>query len=168
MNAIGDGGHAYGLIQWHKDRQDNFKKFSGKDIRDSTADEQLSFMVHELTSGTERGAGNKLKGATSAEQAGQLASKFYVRPADVQGEASRRGSYAAMLAGTPGASSNVAAAGNNATGGGSSSTSNDHSVSVQTGPITINTPATDASGIAKDFVKSVHYGFTAQANSGLN
>ena len=165
-DAVGDHGAAYGLIQWHKDRQEAFKKFTGRDIQGSSADDQLSFMVHELNSGDERGAGKKLKGATSAEQAGQLASKFYVRPKDVEGEASRRGSYAAMIAGMPGASSTVAAAGNTS-GGGSSSTSNDHSTNIN-GPVTIMTRATDGAGILSDLKSKVSYGFTAQANSGLN
>lgn len=142
VNAVGDGGAAYGILQFHKDRQDNFKKFTGHDIRNSTADEQLSFMVHELMS-TERGAGNALRGATSASQAGEIASRAYVRPGDVLGEAQRRGAYAQHLAG------------------------GDNSVSVQTGPITINTQATDAAGIADSLSKSFSYAFTAQANSGL-
>jgi len=94
VNAVGDKGAAYGLLQWHADRQANFQKMFGHDIKQSTADEQLAFIVHELKQGTERAAGNKLAGATSAYQAGADASRLYVRPADREGEAARRGSYA--------------------------------------------------------------------------
>lgn len=153
VNAVGDNGSAYGLIQWHADRQANFKKQYGHDIHQSSADEQLAFIIHELMS-TERGAGNRIKGAGSAEQAGELASKYYVRPKDTLGEAMRRGAYAQMLAG--------------AGSGGGNTAHTDRSVSVQTGPVTINTQATDADGISKDFVKSFGYAFTAQANTGLN
>ena len=166
VNAVGDSGKAFGLIQWHQDRQDNFKKFAGKDIRQSTADDQLSFMVHELMQGTERGAGNKLKAAGSAEEAGEIASKYYVRPRDREGEASKRGAYAAQISGIKGASSNVAAAG--APGSTSSNTSNDHSTTVTTGPITVHTAATNADGIVSDMSKSMNHLFTSQANSGLN
>jgi hypothetical protein len=76
-------------------------------------------------------------------------------------------SYAAnALRGIQGAGNTARAAG----GGGNTSntTSSDHSVSVQTGPITIHTQATDANGISKDLAKSFGYAFTAQAASGLN
>ena len=69
--ASGDHGQAYGIGQWHQDRQDEFKKWSGKDIHGSTLQEQLAFAQYELTKGTEKAAGDKIKGATSAGQIGR-------------------------------------------------------------------------------------------------
>lgn len=93
-DAVGDGGNAYGLAQWHPDRQANFAKYSGKDIRNSTATEQLEFINHELTKGAEKSAGERLKLAASAREAAGIVSRYYERPADADGEVSRRGDIA--------------------------------------------------------------------------
>lgn len=94
-NAEGDGGQAYGLAQWHPDRQAEFEKKYGKDIRKSTGAEQLEFINHELTRGNEKAAGGKLRTATSAYDAASIVSREYERPADKEGEADRRGQAAA-------------------------------------------------------------------------
>ncbi|WP_307847107.1 phage tail tip lysozyme [Pseudomonas veronii] len=94
-NAEGDGGQAYGLAQWHPDRQAEFAKQYGKDIRKSTGAEQLEFINHELTRGNEKAAGGKLRTATSAYDAASIVSREYERPADKEGEADRRGQAAA-------------------------------------------------------------------------
>lgn len=93
-DAVGDGGNAYGLAQWHPDRQANFAKYSGKDIRSSTATEQFEFINHELTKGAEKSAGDRLKLAASAREAAGIVSRYYERPADADGEVSRRGDIA--------------------------------------------------------------------------
>lgn len=113
--AIGDGGAAYGVGQWHPDRQAAFKKWSGKDIKDSTLQEQLAFVHYELTQGGEQFAGKRLKGATSASEAGAIVSKNYERPKDVMGEALARGDlakkfYDASLAPSPMQSATASAA----------------------------------------------------------
>lgn len=92
--AEGDGGQAYGLAQWRPDRQADFAKQYGKDIRKSTGAEQLEFIHHELTAGKERSAGKSLRAATSAYDAASIVSREYERPADQAGEASRRGERA--------------------------------------------------------------------------
>lgn len=79
-NASGDGGQAYGLAQWHPDRQAEFAKQYGKDIRNSTGAEQLEFIQHELTKGNERAAGKSLRTATSAYDAAAIVSREYERP----------------------------------------------------------------------------------------
>lgn len=99
--AVGDGGDAYGLAQWHKDRQADFAKFSGKDIRKSTGIEQLDFINHELTRGREKSAGDQLRMTTNAYDAGSVVSSQYERPADRLGEASRRGELAQSYAPDP-------------------------------------------------------------------
>ncbi|CAB4132112.1 hypothetical protein UFOVP136_43 [uncultured Caudovirales phage] len=97
-DIVGDGGKAYGIGQWHPDRQANFKKVMGKDIRGSSLADQVSFVDWELRN-TEKGAGNKLANARSAREAGGIVSKYYERPKDVDGNVRRRGGYAELIAG---------------------------------------------------------------------
>lgn len=97
--AVGDNGHAYGIGQWHEDRQDAFKKLFGVDIRKSTLDQQLQFADYELRRGNEQKAGKALMGASSAQDAGSIVSRLYERPADANGEAARRGQMAAAIDG---------------------------------------------------------------------
>ena len=78
INAVGDSGKARGLAQWHPDRQANFAKFSGKDIGSSTFEDQLAFIKHELET-SEAGAGAKLKGAGSAQEAAAIIDQYYER-----------------------------------------------------------------------------------------
>ena len=99
-NAVGDNGKAYGIAQWHPDRQAEFKKRFGKDIRGSTLDEQMAFMHYELTEGKESKAGAKLRQTKSAEEAAAAVSTHYERPADKEGEAAKRGQLAAAMLGT--------------------------------------------------------------------
>lgn len=153
-SAVGDHGAAYGLIQWHNDRQENFKKMTGHDIQHSTSDEQLAFIVHELMVGTERAAGKRLSGDTDARQAGADASRYYVRPGDVQGEASRRGTYAAQIAGQ-GAS------------GSQSAGNTDKSMTVTTGDIHVHTTASDMTGTGKDLTNAIKAQFAGQATGGM-
>ena len=79
-DAVGDGGKAYGIAQWHADRQDKFRQVYGKDIRQSSFAEQLEFVNWELNN-TEKAAGNSLRGATTADQAAAIVDKQYERSA---------------------------------------------------------------------------------------
>lgn len=97
-NAVGDGGSAYGLGQWHPDRQAAFAAWSGKDIRSSTLLEQAAFANYELTQGNEQKAGRALKGANGAYDAGAIISSLYERPADREGNMALRGGLAQQLA----------------------------------------------------------------------
>ena len=170
-DAVGDGGKAYGIAQWHPDRQAEFKKKFGKDIQGSSMEEQMAFMHYELTQGNERKAGNVLRGTSNAAEAAAAVSSHYERPADKAGEAAKRGQLAlAMLGGVPGASQAAAGAGAgqvaqaNAAGAPGASSK---SVETHIGEVKVYTAATDANGIAKDMGKSLDYLFTSQANYGL-
>lgn len=99
--AIGDGGKAYGIAQWHPDRQAAFQERYGKSIRGSSLDEQLAFLTYEMREGKEQSAGRRLAAATGAADAAAIVSRFYERPLDTEGEANRRGALAAKLAGVP-------------------------------------------------------------------
>lgn len=171
--AVGDKGAAYGIAQWHPDRQAEFARVFGKPIQGSSLQDQLAFVQYELTKGQEQGAGAKLKTATSAAQAAGIISKNYERPADTEGEAVRRGKLADMLMqGSPGASQYAQAAGAPAiaatqaprTAAQPASTNNETHI----GEIKVYTAATDADGIAKDMGRSMNYLFASQANYGLS
>lgn len=96
-NIPGDGGRAYGVAQWHPDRQENFRRWAGKDIRSSTLQEQLAFVHYELTQGGEQAAGRALRGASSAGGAGAIVSKLYERPAAVEEAAFNRARLAKSM-----------------------------------------------------------------------
>jgi hypothetical protein len=76
--AVGDGGKAKGVAQWHPDRQANFAKVMGKSVEESTLEEQLKFIDWELKN-TEKSAGDKLKAARTAAEAAQIIDKQYER-----------------------------------------------------------------------------------------
>jgi Phage tail lysozyme len=96
--SSGDHGQAFGIAQWHPDRQADFKEKFGHDIRESTLEEQLAFVQHELTNGNEQFAGAKLRQARTAQEAGATVSQYYERPG-VAGEAARRAQLADQLLG---------------------------------------------------------------------
>ncbi len=100
-DAVGDGGLAYGLAQWHPARQAEFKKVFGKDIRESTAEEQMAFVNHELKNGKYQNAGRMLAGAKDKKQAAGIVTQYYEIPSDIPGESKRRGDYAESLTPLP-------------------------------------------------------------------
>lgn len=77
-SAVGDGGKAYGIAQWHPDRQKLFKRKFGKDIRESTLEEQLQFVQYELQN-NEYKAGARLSEATTAQEAAAIIDALYER-----------------------------------------------------------------------------------------
>ena len=95
--AVGDSGRAYGVAQWHPDRQANFKAKYGKSIKQASYAEQLAFVNHELTNGTEQAAGKRLRQAKTAGQAGAVVSQFYERPKNVEAEKRERAAIAATI-----------------------------------------------------------------------
>lgn len=95
--AVGDRGKAVGVAQWHPDRQAKFKEWAGHDIKNSTLEEQLGFVNHELTRGAEQFAGKMLAGSRNAADAAARMSKYYERPKDTVGEMVKRGRTAANL-----------------------------------------------------------------------
>lgn len=98
--AVGDGGQAVGIAQWHPDRQAEFKRVFGKDLSSATFEEQLQFVQHEMTKGKEQAAGRALRGARTAGQAGAIVSSKYERP--YLDEGASRGALAEKIAaGTP-------------------------------------------------------------------
>lgn len=97
----GDGGAAYGIGQWHKDRQELFKKWSGHDIHNSTLVEQLGFVNYELHHSEAR-AGNVLGHITEAALAAIAIRKLYERPASGASDGARAGIAERLLGGKGG------------------------------------------------------------------
>ncbi|MBR8509636.1 phage tail tip lysozyme [Burkholderia cenocepacia] len=97
--AIGDGGHAYGIAQWHEDRQAAFKKLFGIDIRKSTLEQQLDYVDYELRHGPDKQAmqaGTELMAQNSSVGSGGTVSRLYERPKDPR-EEYRRGQIASEI-----------------------------------------------------------------------
>lgn len=172
--AVGDGGAAYGLAQWHPDRQADFKKWAGKDIVGSSMEDQLGFLDYELRQGKEKAAGDKLRAATGAGQSGAIVSGYYERPKERQTEMERRAAMADAIAAQEGARSAAWAAANpgaaqasaGAGRGGQGVSTNTSEVNIQ--KIEVVTQATDAQGIARDMAGAVRKNnLVAQANTGL-
>ncbi|WP_283149016.1 phage tail tip lysozyme [Silvimonas soli] len=96
--AVGDSGRAFGIAQWHPDRQAAYAKWSGKDIQKSSFEDQLRFVNYELTNGAEKRAGDLLRATRNAADAGSVVSRYYERPADQIGEAQKRSASAVQIA----------------------------------------------------------------------
>lgn len=94
--AVGDGGQAYGIAQWHPDRQANFAAVIGRDIKGSSLEEQLAF-VHAELNRFEKSAGDALRLCATASEAGACISTKYERPADRDGEAAKRAALAESI-----------------------------------------------------------------------
>lgn len=99
-NSIGDKGQAYGIAQWHPDRQRMFAKRFGKDIRQASFEEQLEFVNYELQT-NEKAAGDKLRNAKTPEEAGAIVSRHYERPDKKDIEASVRAQSARNIFNLP-------------------------------------------------------------------
>jgi hypothetical protein len=115
-DAIGDGGKAYGIAQWHNDRQMKFEQVYGKPIRQSSFAEQLEFVNWELNN-TEKAAGDSLRAATTADQAAAIVDKQYERSAGLH-LAERVSNANAIVAGDYGKLSTAGASGYSSTTGG--------------------------------------------------
>lgn len=95
-HAVGDKGAAYGIGQWHADRQAQFEKLFGIPMQKSTLQQQLGFARWELGN-TEKGAQAKAAKATTAQEAGSIYSRYYERPAHADREAATRGILAQQI-----------------------------------------------------------------------
>jgi hypothetical protein len=159
----GDNGKAYGLAQWHADRQADFAAWAGHDIHQSTHEEQVAFIDQELRHGSETLAGRMLKAAQNVRDAAGTVARYYERPADKDGASTRRGAWAQQYAAAHPAERYAAQ--HNTT-----NSANHVNSTVSVGQVNIHTKATDAQGIAKDFNAKVRdqYQQAFYANHGLS
>lgn len=151
--AVGDGGKAYGLAQWHPDRQRNFQRWAGKSIRESTLEEQMAFVNYEMRFGQEKAAGRALMGARTAEEAAAIVSRRYERPANGELQAQRRAEMASGMYGSTHGLMPLGATSRPGMRDGGSTVSNSSEVHI--GEIRMYTSATDADGIARDMGESL-------------
>lgn len=100
VNALGDSGQAYGVAQWHPDRQQDFARVMGHDIHGSTLDEQLEFMDWELKN-TRKKAGDDLSYAVTPGNSASIFSQEFEAPKDDFGMVARgRARAAEQMAGS--------------------------------------------------------------------
>lgn len=81
-SGYNDAGHAYGVAQWHEDRQADFEAWAGHSIKTSTLKEQLGFVNYELTQGKFKETGARLKNAKTPEEAAAIMMTGFERPED--------------------------------------------------------------------------------------
>lgn len=91
--AVGDGGKAYGLAQWHPDRQAQFRKLFNKDIRAATFQEQLEFVDWELRNTHQKALREMRKARTLRDKTGAI-TRHYEIPADITGASAKRAQIA--------------------------------------------------------------------------
>lgn len=95
--AIGDNGKAFGIFQWHPDRRESIKKWTGIDITKATHREQLEAAWWEMNN-TESRVLAPLKDAKTPEEAAWVFSTIYERPANTANEEAIRGDMAKAFA----------------------------------------------------------------------
>lgn len=103
--AVGDGGQAHGIAQWHPDRRANFQRAFNKPFEQSTFQDQLRFIMWELNN-TERNAMSRLRATTTAAQAAAVFDQYYERSSGAHRQ--RRIDNALALMSTPSTGTAVA------------------------------------------------------------
>ncbi|TWA98248.1 phage tail tip lysozyme [Gluconacetobacter diazotrophicus] len=93
-NAVGDNGAAFGIGQWHRDRQNAIEGHFGIPLRNMSMDQQLQAYVWEMGTGNGGNVRNRLAGVTDAGQAAAMISRDFERPAATSAEMARRSSIA--------------------------------------------------------------------------
>jgi LysM repeat protein len=76
--AWNPGEKAYGIAQWRGSRQQDFANAMRKPLQDSSLQDQLEFVQHELNN-KEANAGQRLKSAKTAEDAAAIVDQYYER-----------------------------------------------------------------------------------------
>ncbi len=95
-NEVGDHGHALGIAQWHKARQEEFARVMGRPLKGSSYMQQLEFVNWELRNNPSLG-GQLLAHADTAKKAGEIVSRLYERPAAATAQAHARGLFARRM-----------------------------------------------------------------------
>lgn len=135
-SAIGDGGRARGLYQWHPDRAARIQAGTGIDVRTASAADQRRAAAWELK---EMGLDAQLRQIDDPDQAASFFSRKFERPKYGDYEALARGKTALSIAGSSPFTSLDSSISNS---------SSSRSVSVKIDEVNVVTQATDANGIA--------------------
>jgi hypothetical protein len=145
-HITGDNGKAYGLGQWHPDRQANFAKFTGMPIQGSSYQQQLAFYAHEVKQ-NKRLMGMLSQQDITAPASAMAVSYLNERPANGTLEAERRARMAQGMV------SPYVGAGPAASAGKAGAGAATNEVHINT--INVQTKATDANGVAKGMQKAM-------------
>ncbi|CCH04008.1 hypothetical protein NH44784_000161 [Achromobacter xylosoxidans NH44784-1996] len=162
--AVGDSGTAFGVAQWRNERVEMFKRVMGVDIMNATRDQQYAFVDWELRN-THKAAGDRLRNASSVEQASRIVTTDFEIPAKKEIRADERAVVATELArlaqadalknSALGAVNMVQAAQAAPLAAQASAkpfplnTENNHEINIH-GDVNVHTPATDGRGIASE------------------
>lgn len=194
--APGDGGRSHGMFQWNGDRLARFQaRHQGRLPGQATARENLEFARWELSEdGPEAAAGRAIRAARTAREAGQIASRRWLRPgatedARIREERARgdtANNFLPALTAPPAAAGAPApaappprplsyvdpglAVGSRASMASVSNRVNNSTSSVENhvGQITVNTAATDAASIHAALGERIRQmGFADQATTAL-
>lgn len=152
--AVGDGGAARGLFQWHPDRRARILAATGIDVATASRDDQLKAAAWELQ---DSGVGDRLKQARSPGEAASMFSRLFERPANGDYEASIRGVMAGKIALDTASTSPYSSSNVNSRGG-------DRNISVKVGDVNIHTQATSSDGISGDIAQ----GLTQQVQTAIS
>jgi hypothetical protein len=98
---VGDHGSAYGIAQWHAQRQAAFARVMHKSIIGSSLGEQLAFVNHELTQGAYKNVGAILRHAKSLNEATSIINRLYERPASPAASQNQRFALAQSVMSQP-------------------------------------------------------------------
>ncbi|MFY2034880.1 phage tail tip lysozyme [Achromobacter xylosoxidans] len=179
--AVGDSGTAFGVAQWRNERVEMFKRVMGVDIMNATRDQQYAFVDWELRN-THKAAGDRLRNASSVEQASRIVTTDFEIPAKKEIRADERAAVATELArlaqadalknSALGAVNMVQAAQAAPLAAQASAkpfplnTENNHEINIH-GDVNVHTPATDGRGIARELgVLGGSQNLVSQANTG--
>ncbi|KCB33764.1 phage tail tip lysozyme [Bordetella hinzii] len=177
--AVGDSGTAFGVAQWRNERVEMFKRVMGVDIMNATRDQQYAFVDWELRN-THKAAGDRLRTSKSVEDASRIVTTDFEIPAEKEIKADERAAVATELArlvqadvlknSALGVVSMVQAAQPLAQSMPKPlplNTDNSSHVTIS-GPVTVQTQATDAQGIVRELggIGSSQI-LTSQANGGI-
>jgi hypothetical protein len=169
--AVGDHGSAYGLLQWHRDREAALAR-AGIKIRGGGIEDQALAIDWELRhEEAEAKAGRALLATHDAREAGSVASKKYVRPKLIEEQAQVRGEDAETWMQRWGAHAHTRPPPPRPVSAREAispyQVANSNAVNIN-GPITIHTQATDAAGVSRDLYAELRRrGTMAQVATGL-
>ncbi|MFC5427634.1 phage tail tip lysozyme [Paraburkholderia denitrificans] len=99
MNPGARNGNMYGLFQFDKSRQADFKNVMGKGIIGSSASEQIAYMVKSMQAGDEEGVPGKAFWASSAKDAASVFARKIERTDHPGKESDIRSGIASQLGG---------------------------------------------------------------------
>lgn len=77
-NPNDNGSPSAGLCQWHKERITNFRNKYGKELQNSSVEEQIDYLIYEITS-YEKNALLKLRATNSASDAAYAWAAYFER-----------------------------------------------------------------------------------------